>query len=214
MESVSFLLLMTDDDAEWLNLKSGQVIFYSKAKPDQTFIVDTILNGEQFASSFGYTIEAMDINGDKKLDIVVGAPFYYSKSEGGAVYIYLNLTKDPLNAPVYSSRLTGKPESRFGFALSNLGDLNKDGFNDLAIGAPYEDGGAVYVYLGSKEGLKSEPSQIIRASDLPVEARLFRTFGYSLSGGLDLDQNGYPDLLVGAYESDTVSLIFKKLDQV
>lgn len=38
-------------------------------------------------------------------------------------------------------------------------------------------------------------------------ARGIRTFGYSLSGGLDLDQNGYPDLLVGAYEKDTVVLI-------
>lgn len=34
-----------------------------------------------------------------------------------------------------------------------------------------------------------------------------RSFGYSLSGGMDMDGNGYPDLLVGAYESDTVALI-------
>lgn len=33
-----------------------------------------------------------------------------------------------------------------------------------------------------------------------------RTIGYSLSGGLDLDNNGYPDLLTGAYESDMVIL--------
>lgn len=28
-----------------------------------------------------------------------------------------------------------------------------------------------------------------------------RTFGWSLSGGMDLDNNEYPDLLIGAYES-------------
>lgn len=33
-----------------------------------------------------------------------------------------------------------------------------------------------------------------------------RTVGYSLSGGLDLDNNGYPDLLTGAYASDMVIL--------
>ena len=31
-----------------------------------------------------------------------------------------------------------------------------------------------------------------------------KTFGYSLSGGLDLDGNQYPDLIVGAYKSDAV----------
>ena len=33
------------------------------------------------------------------------------------------------------------------------------------------------------------------------------SFGYSLSGGMDLDFSTYPDLLVGAYESDAVALI-------
>jgi len=31
------------------------------------------------------------------------------------------------------------------------------------------------------------------------------TFGFSLSGGKDLDGNQYPDLLVGAYDSDMVA---------
>lgn len=34
-----------------------------------------------------------------------------------------------------------------------------------------------------------------------------KSFGVSLSGGLDLDSNGYPDLLVGSYESAHVALI-------
>lgn len=33
------------------------------------------------------------------------------------------------------------------------------------------------------------------------------TFGYSLSGGLDLDENGYPDLMIGAYDVDAVVLL-------
>lgn len=39
-----------------------------------------------------------------------------------------------------------------------------------------------------------------------LEAYGIRTLGYSLSGGMDLDNNGYPDLLTGAYESDIVIL--------
>ena len=48
--------------------------------------------------------------------------------------------------------------------------------------------------------------QRITASDMPGGESL-RSFGYSLSGGLDLDANGYPDLLVGSYESGTISLL-------
>jgi len=41
-----------------------------------------------------------------------------------------------------------------------------------------------------------------------VENLKIRTLGYSLSGnGVDLDQNGYPDLISGAYESDMAILI-------
>ena len=43
--------------------------------------------------------------------------------------------------------------------------------------------------------------KVIFASDLGVS---LKTFGWSLSGGMDLDGNRYPDLLVGAYESGHV----------
>jgi len=49
---------------------------------------------------------------------------------------------------------------RFGFSIANLGDLNKDGYEDVAIGAPYEGSGAVYIYLGSDNGLITEPAQV------------------------------------------------------
>ena len=44
--------------------------------------------------------------------------------------------------------------SRFGSAIANLGDLQKDGFEDFAVGAPYDGadhGGAIYVYRGTKD---------------------------------------------------------------
>lgn len=59
----------------------------------------------------------------------------------------------------------------------------KDGNQDLAIGAPYEEGGGVvYIHLGSSSGVKETPSQIIKASELPNEGQHLKTFGYSLSG--------------------------------
>ena len=65
-------------------------------------------------------------------------------------------------------------------------------FPDLAVGAPYDgvDGhGAIYIFHGSPEGIRTVVAQVIYASD--IGDRL-TTFGYSLSGGLDMDRNGYP----------------------
>lgn len=91
-------------------------------------------------------------------ELIVGAPFYFSRDAGGAIYIYYNKNYClDCNPP---QKLTGLPESRFGFAISNLKDINHDGFDDLAVGAPYEDSGVVYIYLGSAQGLISEPSQV------------------------------------------------------
>lgn len=44
--------------------------------------------------------------------------------------------------------------------MTSLGDLNLDGFNDLAVGAPYEDRGVIYIFLGSKDGIVKKPSQV------------------------------------------------------
>ena len=41
-----------------------------------------------------------------------------------------------------------------------MGDINKDRYEDLAVGAPYEGRGVVYIFLGSKQGIITEPSQV------------------------------------------------------
>ena len=51
-------------------------------------------------------------------------------------------------------------ESRFGFSMTSLGDLNNDGFRDVAFGAPYSGQGAIYIYLGTRTGLSKQPSQV------------------------------------------------------
>ncbi|KAJ8879066.1 hypothetical protein PR048_019672 [Dryococelus australis] len=137
---------------------TGQVVIFVHQPPTNPMKVQLILNGEQFASSFGYEITNADVNGDKLPDLIVGAPFYFSLDRGGAVYIYMNNPEHCLECskPV---KLTGKLESRFGFSIACLGDLNKDGFDDIAIGAPYEDEGVVYIYLGSSNGILTTPSQ-------------------------------------------------------
>uniref|UniRef100_A0A1B0DD26 Uncharacterized protein n=1 Tax=Phlebotomus papatasi TaxID=29031 RepID=A0A1B0DD26_PHLPP len=69
---------------------------------------------------------------------------------------------------------------------------------DLAVGAPYEGDGAVYIFLGSREGLQRKSVQKLTS---PGGNHLF---GYSISRGVDIDANGYPDIAVGAPENETV----------
>ena len=94
---------------------------------------------------------------------------------------------------------------RFGASLASLGDLDHDGYEDLAVGAPYagrihsEDSyGAVIVFRGGPDGIGKSPSQIIHANQFDTKVR---GFGFAISGGTDLDRNNYPDLVVGAPDS-------------
>lgn len=103
-----------------------------------------------------------------------------------------------------------KSRGRFGLSLASLGDLNTDGFHDFAVGAPYDGPsgkGAVYIFYGAENGPLAKASQIIYAEDVAGNNYL-NTFGFSLSGGIDLDGNQYPDMVVGAYDSNT-AFVFK-----
>lgn len=187
---------------------AGQVVIFSKVNFDVVMNVSQIITGEQFASSFGYEIITADINGDDADDLLIAAPFYFSKTAGGAVYVYQNENYGlPSN---YTAKITGKLESQFGVAMANMNDINKDGCDDIAIGAPYEDNGVVYIYLGSKEGLSTKPAQIISPSTLGLITTNIKTFGSSLSGGVDFDDNTYPDLSIGAYQSSRVVTLLSR----
>ena len=74
------------------------------------------------------------------------------------------------------------------------------------MGAPYEGDGAVYNFRGAAHGIVKEYSQRIYAGDLQT-ARPLTTFGYSLSGGIDMDNNYYKDLAVGAYKADKLVVL-------
>lgn len=170
------------------------------------------VSGEQAASRFGDTLLVMDINNDGLDDLLVGAPNHYNSTmklfDRGRVYVYLQDRRHELNLV---QRISGLYDGdRLGTSLANAGDLNRDGFPDVALGAPHggpRGRGVVYIFMGRKGGLSEEPEQIILAESVNEDANLLKGFGYSLSGGLDLDGNHYPDLLVGSYSSDRAVLL-------
>ncbi|VDQ12675.1 unnamed protein product, partial [Trichobilharzia regenti] len=120
-------------------------------------------------------------------DLIVGAPYHYSNATDGghrrhgAVFIFLN-RQNYFYTPIDeiselklfsyefpetfqlllppSHNCGNSPIPGFGATITKLGDINHDGFQDFAIGAPYEEyGGAVYIYHGSKSGKIQTPTQ-------------------------------------------------------
>uniref|UniRef100_A0A3P9Q7B7 Integrin subunit alpha 8 n=1 Tax=Poecilia reticulata TaxID=8081 RepID=A0A3P9Q7B7_POERE len=176
-----------------------------------TFIQN--FTGEQMASYFGYSVAVTDLNGDDTDDILVGAPLYMEREmeskprEVGRVYLYLQLAPLRFSEPIV---LSGTYTfGRFGTAIAPLGDVNQDGYNDVAVGCPFggEDrGGRVLIFNGNRDasarGLTL--SQELRASRTPGGG--LPGYGFTLRGGQDLDGNEYPDLIVGAFGAGEVSV--------
>ncbi|NWW69988.1 ITA7 protein, partial [Climacteris rufus] len=94
------------------------------------------------------------------MDLAVGAPHFFERQEeiGGAVYVYIN--PGGLWDSAAPLRLNGTRGSMFGAALSSAGDLNQDGFEDLAVGAPFDGAGKVFIYHGSTLGIVASPAQV------------------------------------------------------
>uniref|UniRef100_A0A671LTC5 Integrin alpha-8-like n=1 Tax=Sinocyclocheilus anshuiensis TaxID=1608454 RepID=A0A671LTC5_9TELE len=168
------------------------------------------ISGIQIASYFGHSVAVTDINRDGCDDILIGAPLFMEQlstqkfREVGQVYVYLQR-----QGFSFSSRpnqiLTGiYGYGRFGSAIAPLGDIDHDGFNDVAVGAPGSgEGGQVFIYLGQSDGLTNQYVQVIESpfktlKDPPM-------FGFSMRGVTDVDDNGYPDLIIGAWGASKVA---------
>ncbi len=99
--------------------------------------------------------------------------------------------------------LLGETTDAFaGEVLARVGDLDGDGLEDLAVGAPEADSGGVnadgrvYVVYGRSDLESGQELVLLDESSLYWD--LGATLGASLAGGMDLDGDGYGDLAIGA----------------
>ncbi|KAM3608330.1 uncharacterized protein V6R79_023077 [Siganus canaliculatus] len=185
--------------------QKGKVYIFSIDRNMLRVVSD--VSGKELGSYFGSSVCVMDLNADGLSDLLVGAPMATGVTrEEGRVHVYIN--QDQAKLVELDFQLTGSNSyaARFGETIADLGDLDDDGFPDVAVGAPQEDDlkGAVYIYNGRREGISSTPSQRITGSTL---GRDFRMFGQSLSSGIDIDHNGYQDVAVGAFLSDSAVVL-------
>jgi len=147
--------------------------------------------------SFGYWVSgAGDANGDGYDDIVVGSPW---GDVGASAHVYYGSASGIVPASAQKI-LASDNGSGFGLAVAGGGDLNGDGYDDIAVGAAWDDdngdrSGSVYVYYGSASGIVPASEQKIVASDGSARDE----YGRDVSVAGDLNADGYDDLVVGGW---------------
>ena len=109
---------------------------------DANFGLLHVLHGDQVGAYFGSAVIALDLNNDGLNDVVVGAPMFKRDTDSydlGQVVIFMREKSSSMSNDEFNFRrvkLNGfKARSRFGSTLAKLGDVNDDGFVDVAVSA-------------------------------------------------------------------------------
>ncbi len=154
-----------------------------------------------------------DINGDVYEDVVVGVPgeTVGSNASAGAVHVMYGGRFGPETngSQVWTQNTGGVADTaeagdNFGTAVAT-GDVNNDGYDDVAVGVPGEDlggtrdAGLVHLFLGSSTGLRASGSQVWTqdSSGVPDAAEFGDKFGSALAFG-DFDNVAGDDLAIGS----------------
>jgi len=140
-------------------------------------------------------VNAGDVDHDGFPDFVVGSPFHTSGSitERGRVVLYRGTGIDWIESPWVAQGT--QAEERYATAIAAGGDVNGDGYSDIAVGGynyvvpPLA--GKVSVYYGGPAGPGSIPSWI------KTGTTQYENYGYKVAM-LDFDADGYSDLAVAA----------------
>ncbi len=147
-----------------------------------------------------------DLNGDGYGDWAVGLPGrdLPAANDAGAVQVFLGRAAPTLYPTPDLTLLGPGADARFGSAITALGDVDGDCYEDFAVGAPgacdsTTCGGAVFVYLGGPTP-DATADLVLRATTADDE------FGRALSGG-DVLGDDLGDLLVGAPGAPVAELL-------
>ena len=158
-------------------------------------------------SKFGETVTSIgDYNLDGYPDFVVGGREYNDWQ--GRAWIYFT-GPTGLNDGYSAFNITGEPNRGgsglcFGHAITNVGDVNNDGFNDYVVGGPGSwyvgqgswDVGKMYLFYGNSTNYPTQSGTDANQSFVsPIK---FDWFGETVAYAKDFNGDGIGDLVVGA----------------
>ena len=177
-------------------------------------------NGSDANDRLGRSVDGIgDINSDGFDDILIGASSASEIFGQGEAYIVYGkasgfaptLVAGDLDG-VVGTALGGITYSAFGQAVSNAGDVNGDGVDDLIIGAQTRNVGgesqvgASYVLYGQVGGFGASVNftTLDGTNGFAIEgADAGDRTGIAVDGGGDINGDGFDDLLIGAYRADS-----------
>lgn len=162
---------------------------------------DALLEPDQADAWLGFSVaSAGDVNGDGYSDVLAGAPHYDNGEDGeGAAFLYYGSANGLNPVPVIFEG--NQSHAEMGYSVASAGDINADGFSDIALGAPFYDNGqpdegVVFIHYGSPKGAKPNPAIILERNQFEAH------FGISVALAGDVNNDSYSDLVIGANEFD------------
>jgi hypothetical protein len=165
-------------------------LYYGNKKELMDTSYDLIFTAETSRERFGYTIRCGDVDNDGYGDIVFGS---YDKQQGRA-YLYFGGSRSNMDAKAdVIFEAAQSFHYKWGYGLICV-DQNRDGYDDVLIGAPgYNDRqGRAYLFRGSsKRSMDTEPDMIF---DGEVEGSLYGVREVCA----DIDGDNMNDIVIGA----------------